>query len=57
MCTVESPIHQNIKDKIVASTEQDTIHMFRSVHSPVLVRVSVPLESPTRIELISEVED
>lgn len=33
MCTVESPIHQNIKEKIVASTEQDTIHMFRSVPS------------------------
>jgi NAD(P)H-dependent flavin oxidoreductase YrpB (nitropropane dioxygenase family) len=31
MCTVESPIHQNIKQKIVESTEQDTIHMFRYV--------------------------
>jgi NAD(P)H-dependent flavin oxidoreductase YrpB (nitropropane dioxygenase family) len=29
MCTVESPIHQNIKQKIVESTEQDTVHMFR----------------------------
>ncbi|CCL98236.1 uncharacterized protein FIBRA_00230 [Fibroporia radiculosa] len=33
MCTVESPIHQNIKDKIVASTEQDTIHIFRTLRN------------------------
>lgn len=29
MCTVEAPIHHNIKEKIVASTERDTVHMFR----------------------------
>jgi NAD(P)H-dependent flavin oxidoreductase YrpB (nitropropane dioxygenase family) len=29
MCTKESPIHQNIKEKIVASTERDTVHIFR----------------------------
>jgi len=28
-----SPIHQNIKDKIVASTEQDTAHIFRTLHN------------------------
>ncbi|KAF8631794.1 hypothetical protein AX17_005009 [Amanita inopinata Kibby_2008] len=33
MCTVESPIHQNIKDKMVASTERDTIHIFRTLHN------------------------
>ncbi|KAI0792529.1 hypothetical protein C8Q75DRAFT_753303 [Abortiporus biennis] len=33
MCTVESPIHQNIKDKIIASTEQDTVHIFRTLHN------------------------
>ncbi|PFH53969.1 hypothetical protein AMATHDRAFT_72989 [Amanita thiersii Skay4041] len=33
MCTVESPIHQNIKDKIIASTERDTIHIFRTLHN------------------------
>ncbi|KAI8976660.1 putative 2-Nitropropane dioxygenase [Trametes punicea] len=33
MCTVESPIHQNIKDKIVASTERDTVHIFRTLHN------------------------
>lgn len=37
MCTVESPIHQNIKEKIVASTEQDTVHMFRSASDVVIV--------------------
>ncbi|TFY72818.1 hypothetical protein EVG20_g183 [Dentipellis fragilis] len=33
MCTVESSIHQNIKEKIVASTEQDTLHIFRTLHN------------------------
>lgn len=33
MCTVESSIHQNIKDTIVASTEQDTVHIFRTLHN------------------------
>ncbi|KAJ8455250.1 hypothetical protein ONZ51_g12550 [Trametes cubensis] len=33
MCTVESPIHQNIKDKIIASTERDTVHIFRTLHN------------------------
>ncbi|KAI0317498.1 hypothetical protein OF83DRAFT_1058566 [Amylostereum chailletii] len=33
MCTVESPIHQNIKDKIVASSELDTVHIFRTLHN------------------------
>lgn len=28
-----SPIHQNIKDKIVASSEQDTVHIFRTLHN------------------------
>ncbi|KDQ62397.1 hypothetical protein JAAARDRAFT_30301 [Jaapia argillacea MUCL 33604] len=33
MCTVESPIHQAIKEKIVASTEADTVHIFRTLHN------------------------
>ncbi|WVQ79809.1 hypothetical protein IAT38_001909 [Cryptococcus sp. DSM 104549] len=33
MCTAESPIHQNIKEKIVASTEQDTVHIFRTLRN------------------------
>jgi len=28
-----SPIHQNIKEKIVASTEQDTVHIFRTLRN------------------------
>ena len=30
---LQSPIHQNIKDKIVSSTERDTIHIFRTLHN------------------------
>jgi NADH:quinone reductase (non-electrogenic) len=33
MCTVESEIHQNIKDTIVASTEMDTVHIFRTLRN------------------------
>lgn len=33
MCTVEAPIHQNIKEKIVQSTERDTTHIFRTLHN------------------------
>lgn len=28
-----SPIHQNIKDKIIASSEQDTVHIFRTLRN------------------------
>lgn len=33
MCTVEAPIHQNVKDRIVASNEQDTELMFRPLRN------------------------
>jgi len=33
MCTVESPIHQKIKEQIVRSTELDTVHIFRTLHN------------------------
>jgi len=33
MCTKEAPIHQNIKETIVAATEQDTIHIFRTLNN------------------------
>ncbi|KAK4687991.1 NADH:quinone reductase (non-electrogenic), partial [Tremellales sp. Uapishka_1] len=39
MCTVESSIHQTIKEKIVASTEKDTIHIFRVFKNAVSVEV------------------
>ena len=28
-----SPIHENIKQKIVESTERDTVHIFRTMHN------------------------
>lgn len=31
MATVESPIHPNIKQVMVDSTERDTIHIFRTL--------------------------
>lgn len=31
MCTVESPIHDNIKQAIVDATENDTTHIFRTL--------------------------
>ncbi|KAG8873119.1 hypothetical protein FRB97_007008 [Tulasnella sp. 331] len=33
MCTEESEIHPNIKQKIIDSTEQDTIHIFRTLNN------------------------
>ncbi|KAK7048319.1 hypothetical protein R3P38DRAFT_2868645 [Favolaschia claudopus] len=33
MCTVESPIHENIKQTIVKSSEKDTVHIFRTLHN------------------------
>jgi len=31
MCTVESPAHDNIKKTMVEATEQDTVHIFRTL--------------------------
>ena len=31
--TIYSPIHQNIKEQIVKSTELDTTHIFRTLHN------------------------
>ena len=33
MQPLQSPIHDNIKNKIVASTERDTVHIFRTLHN------------------------
>ncbi|KAG9316773.1 hypothetical protein JVU11DRAFT_2836 [Chiua virens] len=33
LCTVESPIHQAIKEKIVASSEQETVHILRTLNN------------------------
>ncbi|KAJ7843770.1 putative 2-Nitropropane dioxygenase [Mycena olivaceomarginata] len=33
VCIVESPIHENIKKTIVKSSEQDTVHIFCTLHN------------------------
>ncbi|KAI0630997.1 inosine monophosphate dehydrogenase [Trametes polyzona] len=33
MCTVESPIHQKIKDTIIGANESDTVHIFRTLRN------------------------
>jgi len=33
MCTVEAPVHQNIKNRMLASTERDTVHVFRPLRN------------------------
>ena len=33
MATVEAPIHQNVKDRIVANSERDTVLVFRNFHN------------------------
>ncbi|KAL9940566.1 hypothetical protein V8E36_000054 [Tilletia maclaganii] len=45
MCTAESEIHQKIKEKIVESTERDTVHIFRSLRNTARVyKNSVAME-------------
>ncbi|TXT15620.1 hypothetical protein VHUM_00123 [Vanrija humicola] len=50
MCTVEAPIHQKIKQKIVDSTERDTIHIFRTLHNTARVFKNKVAEEVVRIE-------
>ncbi|TYJ52459.1 hypothetical protein B9479_006934 [Cryptococcus floricola] len=50
MCTAESPIHQNIKEKIVASTERDTIHIFRSLKNTARVFKNAVSTEVVRLE-------
>ncbi|KAJ7794129.1 putative 2-Nitropropane dioxygenase [Mycena olivaceomarginata] len=55
MCTVESPIHENIKKTIVKSSEQDTVHIFRTLHNTARVfknKVSLEVFEDVR-ELVS----
>jgi NAD(P)H-dependent flavin oxidoreductase YrpB (nitropropane dioxygenase family) len=45
MCTVEAPIHQKIKEAIVAAKETDTSLMFRTLHNTARVfKNSVSME-------------
>jgi len=41
MCTVESPIHHSIKEKIVASSEQDTVHIFRTLRNTGMPSITI----------------
>ncbi|KAI9509224.1 hypothetical protein F5148DRAFT_962313, partial [Russula earlei] len=50
MCTVESPIHERIKEQIVASSEQDTIHIFRTMHNTARVFKNKVAEEVVAIE-------
>ncbi|KAH9049865.1 hypothetical protein EDB84DRAFT_1451509 [Lactarius hengduanensis] len=50
MCTVESPIHVKIKEKIVESTEQDTIHIFRTMRNTARVFKNKVSEEVVAIE-------
>ncbi|KAG5341626.1 hypothetical protein C0989_008605 [Termitomyces sp. Mn162] len=50
MCTVESPIHQNIKEKIVVSSEMDTIHIFRTLRNTARVFKNKVAEEVVAIE-------
>ena len=45
-----SPIHQNIKEKIVASTERDTVHIFRTLHNTARVFKNVVSQQVVAIE-------
>lgn len=47
-CTVESPMHQNIKEAMVKSTENDTELIFRTMNSrlPVLVETRLLIALP-----------
>ena len=45
-----STIHQNIKDKIVAATEQDTIHIFRTLHNTARVFKNAVSTAVVRLE-------
>ncbi|KAF8582333.1 inosine monophosphate dehydrogenase [Ramaria rubella] len=50
MCTKESPIHQIIKQKIVESTEQDTVHIFRTLHNTARVYKNKISQEVVRLE-------
>ncbi|KAJ7790703.1 hypothetical protein B0H14DRAFT_3501366 [Mycena olivaceomarginata] len=58
VCIVESPIHENIKKTIVKSSEQDTVHIFRTLHNTARVfktKVSLKVVSIGRRPGISRI--
>ncbi|GAA1695757.1 NAD(P)H-dependent flavin oxidoreductase [Fodinicola feengrottensis] len=52
MCTVESPIHQRVKEQIVASSERDTELIFRSLRNT--ARVSSNAVSRDVVRILDE---
>lgn len=50
MCTVESPIHQNVKDEMVKMEERDTKLIFRTLHNTSRVAKNVVSEEVVEIE-------
>ncbi|KII85657.1 hypothetical protein PLICRDRAFT_178698 [Plicaturopsis crispa FD-325 SS-3] len=50
MCTVEAPVHQNIKDTIVAATERDTVHMLRTLNNTARVFRNAVAREVVRLE-------
>jgi NAD(P)H-dependent flavin oxidoreductase YrpB (nitropropane dioxygenase family) len=50
MCTTEAPIHQNIKDKMIASNETDTVHIFRTLRNTARVYKNVVSSEVVRLE-------
>lgn len=50
MCTVESSIHQNIKEAIVNASEQDTVHIFRTLNNTARVFKNKVSQEVVRLE-------
>lgn len=50
MCTVESPIHQNVKNAIVQAKETDTVHILRTLHNTARVFANKPAKEVVKIE-------
>ncbi|EIW55254.1 inosine monophosphate dehydrogenase [Trametes versicolor FP-101664 SS1] len=50
MCTVESPIHEKIKETIVASTEANTTHIFRTLRNTSRVYKNAVAEQVVALE-------
>lgn len=50
MATKEAPIHQNIKQTMVDSSETDTVHIFRTLHNTARVFKNKVSQEVVRIE-------
>jgi NAD(P)H-dependent flavin oxidoreductase YrpB (nitropropane dioxygenase family) len=50
MCTTEAPIHQKIKDKMISSSETDTVHIFRTLRNTARVYKNAVSSEVVRLE-------